>query len=180
MGLLARSLLEWAPDPWGRSSPSISWFSSGSRPSAGSASSSSMRPTSATLRSPGSSRPGLARGSPASTATDSPALAGRAPVPLDHGGIHADAADHGVSPQGGAAVRLVTWHWIAGSVLTASVIFHVVHASVWLTSAPSGRTRSTCRTPGGGRCAPSAVLPSRRANSLSTRSRTSSTTWPSR
>jgi cytochrome b subunit of formate dehydrogenase len=26
----------------------------------------------------------------------------------------------------------VTWHWTAGLVLTASIVFHVVHASVWL------------------------------------------------
>ena len=26
----------------------------------------------------------------------------------------------------------VTWHWIAGLVLTASIAFHVVHATVWL------------------------------------------------
>ena len=26
----------------------------------------------------------------------------------------------------------VTWHWIAGLVLTASILFHVIHASFWL------------------------------------------------
>src|SRR5919108_800554 len=26
----------------------------------------------------------------------------------------------------------VTWHWIAGLVLTGSILFHVVHASIWL------------------------------------------------
>lgn len=26
----------------------------------------------------------------------------------------------------------VTWHWMAGIVLTASIIFHIVHATVWL------------------------------------------------
>ena len=26
----------------------------------------------------------------------------------------------------------VTWHWIAGLVLTASIIFHIFHATFWL------------------------------------------------
>jgi cytochrome b subunit of formate dehydrogenase len=26
----------------------------------------------------------------------------------------------------------VTWHWIAGLVLTASILFHIIHASFWL------------------------------------------------
>ena len=26
----------------------------------------------------------------------------------------------------------VTWHWIAGLVLTASIVFHIIHASFWL------------------------------------------------
>lgn len=35
-------------------------------------------------------------------------------------------------PKVGLQFDWVTWHWIAGSVLTASVVFHVVHASFWL------------------------------------------------
>ena len=35
-------------------------------------------------------------------------------------------------PKVGPQFDWVTWHWIAGSVLTVSVIFHIVHASVWL------------------------------------------------
>jgi cytochrome b subunit of formate dehydrogenase len=26
----------------------------------------------------------------------------------------------------------VTWHWIAGLVLTASIVFHIIHASFWM------------------------------------------------
>ncbi len=26
----------------------------------------------------------------------------------------------------------VTWHWVAGLVLTGSILFHIIHASVWL------------------------------------------------
>src|SRR5256712_10978256 len=26
----------------------------------------------------------------------------------------------------------VKWHWIAGLVLTASIVFHIIHASFWL------------------------------------------------
>jgi len=35
-------------------------------------------------------------------------------------------------PKVGPQFDWVTWHWIAGSVLTVSVLFHIVHASVWL------------------------------------------------
>jgi len=35
-------------------------------------------------------------------------------------------------PRVGIQFDWVTYHWIAGTVLTASVIFHVIHASLWL------------------------------------------------
>ena len=35
-------------------------------------------------------------------------------------------------PKVGVAFPWVTWHWIAGTVLTVSVVFHVIHASLWL------------------------------------------------
>ena len=35
-------------------------------------------------------------------------------------------------PKAGVQFDWVTYHWIAGLVLTASVIFHVIHASFWL------------------------------------------------
>ena len=35
-------------------------------------------------------------------------------------------------PKVGPQFDWVTWHWIAGSVLTVSVVFHIVHASFWL------------------------------------------------
>jgi cytochrome b subunit of formate dehydrogenase len=35
-------------------------------------------------------------------------------------------------PRVGVQFDWVTYHWIAGTVLTASVIFHVIHASLWL------------------------------------------------
>jgi cytochrome b subunit of formate dehydrogenase len=35
-------------------------------------------------------------------------------------------------PIAGVQFAWVTWHWIAGVVLTLSILFHVVHASVWL------------------------------------------------
>jgi cytochrome b subunit of formate dehydrogenase len=35
-------------------------------------------------------------------------------------------------PKVGVEFDWVTYHWIAGTVLTASVIFHVIHASFWL------------------------------------------------
>jgi len=35
-------------------------------------------------------------------------------------------------PRVGVQFPWVTWHWVAGAVLTASVIFHIFHASFWL------------------------------------------------
>ena len=35
-------------------------------------------------------------------------------------------------PKVGVQFNWVTYHWIAGSVLTISILFHVVHASFWL------------------------------------------------
>ena len=35
-------------------------------------------------------------------------------------------------PKAGVEFPWVTYHWIAGTVLTASVLFHVIHASFWL------------------------------------------------
>ena len=35
-------------------------------------------------------------------------------------------------PKVGVQFDWVTYHWIAGSVLTVSIIFHIIHASFWL------------------------------------------------
>jgi hypothetical protein len=35
-------------------------------------------------------------------------------------------------PKAGLQFDWITYHWIAGSVLTVSVLFHVIHASFWL------------------------------------------------
>ena len=35
-------------------------------------------------------------------------------------------------PVAGVQFPWVQWHWIAGLVLTASILFHIIHASVWL------------------------------------------------
>jgi cytochrome b subunit of formate dehydrogenase len=35
-------------------------------------------------------------------------------------------------PVAGIKFAWVQWHWIAGLVLTASIIFHIIHASFWL------------------------------------------------
>jgi cytochrome b subunit of formate dehydrogenase len=32
----------------------------------------------------------------------------------------------------GVKFAWVTWHWMAGLVLTASIVFHIVHATVWM------------------------------------------------
>ncbi len=35
-------------------------------------------------------------------------------------------------PKAGLQFDWVTYHWIAGAVLTASILFHIIHASFWL------------------------------------------------
>jgi len=35
-------------------------------------------------------------------------------------------------PKLGVRFDWITYHWIAGAVLTASVVFHIIHASLWL------------------------------------------------
>jgi formate dehydrogenase subunit gamma len=35
-------------------------------------------------------------------------------------------------PVAGIKFPWVTWHWIAGLVLSGSILFHIIHASVWL------------------------------------------------
>ena len=35
-------------------------------------------------------------------------------------------------PIAGIRFPWVTWHWMAGLVLTASILFHIIHATVWL------------------------------------------------
>ena len=35
-------------------------------------------------------------------------------------------------PRVGYPFAWVTWHWIAGLVLTASIVYHIIHATVWL------------------------------------------------
>jgi len=35
-------------------------------------------------------------------------------------------------PKVGVQFDWVTYHWIAGTVLTVSIVFHVIHASLWL------------------------------------------------
>ena len=35
-------------------------------------------------------------------------------------------------PIAGVRFAWVTWHWMAGVVLAASILFHIIHASFWL------------------------------------------------
>jgi cytochrome b subunit of formate dehydrogenase len=35
-------------------------------------------------------------------------------------------------PVAGVKFPWVTWHWMAGLVLTGSIVFHIIHATVWL------------------------------------------------
>ncbi len=53
---------------------------------------------------------------------------------LDHGSFNVHAALHRYPPPETGSVQFdwVTYHWVAGAVLTVSVIFHIIHASFWL------------------------------------------------
>ena len=53
-------------------------------------------------------------------------------VSLGDGGGDVRAAVHGVPADRRREVRLGQWHWIAGLVLTGSIIFHIFHATFWL------------------------------------------------
>ena len=59
-------------------------------------------------------------------------LAGRADVSLDHGGVDAGAAVTAFLPKAGVRFDWVLYHWIAGLVLTVSILFHIVHASFYM------------------------------------------------
>ena len=50
-------------------------------------------------------------------------------LPLGDGGLDADAAPHRVPANRRDRFAWVQWHWIAGILLTASVIFHIFHAT---------------------------------------------------
>ena len=75
-------------------------------------------------------------------------------------------------PKVGVQFPWVTYHWIAGIVLTISVIYHIFHAFCWI-SGPSGRTRKTSRTPDGESSALWGKPRPNRGNSPSIRWRTS-------
>jgi cytochrome b subunit of formate dehydrogenase len=44
-------------------------------------------------------------------------------------------------PIAGVKFAWVTWHWLAGLVLTASILFHIIHATCGWTSGRSGWAR---------------------------------------
>src|SRR5277367_2757319 len=60
------------------------------------------------------------------------AFSGSTRVSLDYGRFHVHAVFTAFLPRVGVQFPWVTWHWVAGAVLTASVIFHIFHASFWL------------------------------------------------
>jgi hypothetical protein len=66
-------------------------------------------------------------------------------------------------PRVGVQFDWVTYHWIAGTVLTISIIFHIIHASFYLDFWPISRTH------GSGSSASWASPPACRGNSPSIR-----------
>src|SRR3979490_28808 len=66
------------------------------------------------------------------SAQDRTALARRARIPLGDGTVDGHPPLPRFPPRGGIRFAWVTWHWIAGLVLAASILFHIIHASFWL------------------------------------------------
>ena len=78
-------------------------------------------------------------------------------------------------PKVGVQFDWVTYHWIAGTVLTISIIFHIIHATFYWISGRYGRTGPTLRTPGKESTASWESRLPRPGSSPNTRWRTSST-----
>ena len=53
-------------------------------------------------------------------------------VAVSYPGVYVEEVGSGVRTIAGVQFAWVTWHWMAGLVLTASILFHVIHASFWL------------------------------------------------
>jgi hypothetical protein len=53
-------------------------------------------------------------------------------VPLGDGGVDVRLLFTGVPADRRRTVRWVEWHWIAGLVLTGSIVYHIIHATFFL------------------------------------------------
>jgi formate dehydrogenase subunit gamma len=134
MGLLARSLLQWAADPWGKVVPiHIAWFLIWVAAIGGLC---FLVFHAIYVRYFAKARV-FAEGASPEEARRLPERIPRHSLVarLYHWIMAASMLTLLITaflPRVGPQFDWVTWHWIAGSVLTVSVIFHVVHASVWL------------------------------------------------
>jgi len=134
MGLLARSLLQWAADPWGKVVPiHIAWFLIWVAAIGGLC---FLVFHAIYVRYFAKARV-FAEGASPEEARRLPERIPRHSLVarLYHWIMAASMLTLLITaflPKVGPQFDWVTWHWIAGSVLTVSVIFHVVHASVWL------------------------------------------------
>jgi formate dehydrogenase subunit gamma len=90
-----------------------------------------MRRSCATSPSLGSLRQKFRRLFIRDTGTGAQAFAGGAHLSLDHGGRDVELLFTAFLPNVGVRFPWVTYHWIAGTVLTAAVLFHIVHATFW-------------------------------------------------
>ena len=128
-------IIEWATSPWGQNVPiHIAWFLIWVALHRGHAVSDRACDLHPLLRQGkgvrGRPSPKLAR---RVARTNSPALAGRAR--LFHWVMAASMFTllfTAFLPKVGVEFDWVTYHWIAGTVLTMSIIFHIIHASFWL------------------------------------------------
>ena len=126
------NLIEWATSPWGQQVPihiawSLLWVSA-----IGALLFLIVHAIYVTFgRSPPAFRSGVfrRRGCGANSRARRRGTRWRAAVSRDHGAVHVRVAVHGVSAQSGRAVCVGHYHWIAGIVLSISVIYHIFHAS---------------------------------------------------
>jgi cytochrome b subunit of formate dehydrogenase len=134
MGLLERVLLQWAADPWGKVVPiHIAWFLIWVAAIGGLC---FLVFHAVYVRYFAKDR-SFASGISAEKAASLPQLIPRHSLVarLFHWIMAASMLTLLITafvPKVGPQFDWVTWHWIAGSVLTVSVVFHIVHASFWL------------------------------------------------
>ena len=130
-------LIEWATSPWGRGSPDPHrvWpvVGVGDRRVVVSDRSRHLRAVLGKIRTSACRQLWASRRSrrPHSRASRA-ALLWRAAVPLDHGAAMFALLFTAFLPKVACKFAWVTYHWIAGIVLTVSVIFHIIHATFCL------------------------------------------------
>jgi len=122
-----------ATSPWGQRVPiHIAWFLIWVAVIAGSSSLLFTPPICAISPNQESLRAPFRRRGGAHPRACSQTLADSAAISLDHGRLHVHTTIYRLPAESGVQFPWVTYHWIAGVVLTASILFHVIHASFFM------------------------------------------------